>query len=244
PSVDWCYETESDPGLNHRKIKWPRGKVLGGSSSLNGLLYVRGQSQDYDRWQQMGNKGWGWDSVLPLFKRAENQELGEDDYHGVGGPLTVSDMRLQRPICDAWVHAAQNAGYKYNTDYNGADQEGVGYFQLTTKNGRRCSAAVAYLNPAKKRKNLRVITRALTKKIVIEGERATGVIFEKANGTEVFVKASKEVILSSGSIGSPQILMLSGIGDAAHLKSKGVEVHKHLPGVGKNLQDHLQARLV
>lgn len=244
PSVDWCYQTESDPGLNQRKIKWPRGKVLGGSSSLNGLLYVRGQSQDYDRWQQMGNKGWGWDSVLPIFKRAENQERGEDDYHGVGGPLTVSDMRLQRPICDAWVHAAQNAGYKYNTDYNGADQEGVGYFQLTTKNGRRCSAAVAYLNPAKKRKNLRVITRALSKKIVIEGERATGVIFEQANGKEVFVKANKEVILSSGSIGSPQILMLSGIGDAAHLKSKGVEVVKHLPGVGKNLQDHLQARLV
>lgn len=244
PSVDWCYSTQSDPGLNGRSLDWPRGKVLGGSSSLNGLLYVRGQQQDYDRWRQMGNSGWSWDDVLPFFKKAENQERGADDYHGVGGPLNVSNMRLKRPICDAWVAAAQNAGYKYNTDYNGADQEGVGYFQLTSKNGRRCSSAVAYLNPAKKRPNLKIITRAHVQKVVLEGQRATGVSFMDRGGKECVAKACKEVILSSGAIGSPQILMLSGIGEAEQLKDNGIEVVKNLPGVGKNLQDHLQARLV
>ncbi|WP_296477563.1 GMC family oxidoreductase, partial [Roseinatronobacter sp.] len=150
PALDWCYMTEPDPGLNGRRLPWPRGKVLGGSSSLNGLLYVRGQPQDYDRWQQMGNQGWGWDQVLPYFRRAEDQERGEDEFHGVGGPLSVSNARLSRPICDAWVAAAQNAGYPFNPDYNGATQEGVGYFQLTARNGRRCSSAVAYLNSVRK----------------------------------------------------------------------------------------------
>ena len=143
PNVDWCYKTEPDPGLNGRSIEWPRGKVLGGSSSLNGLLYVRGQPQDYDRWRQMGNSGWGWDDVLPLFKRAERNERGADPYHGDQGPLSVSNMRIQRPITDAWVAAAQAAGYPFNPDYNGETQEGVGFFQLTSRNGRRCSAAVA-----------------------------------------------------------------------------------------------------
>ena len=139
PKVDWCYETEPDPGLNGRSIEWPRGKVLGGSSSLNGLLYVRGQSQDYDRWRQMGNEGWGWDDILPLFKRSEKNERGSDEFHGDQGLLSVSNMRIQRPITDAWVAAAQTAGYKFNPGYNGRDQEGVGFFQLTSRNGRRCS---------------------------------------------------------------------------------------------------------
>ncbi len=184
PKVDWCYKTEPDPGLNGRSIEWPRGKVLGGSSSLNGLLYVRGQSQDYDRWRQMGNEGWGWDDVLPLFKRAEKNERGADEYHGDQGPLSVSNMRIQRPITDAWVAAAQAAGYRFNPDYNGADQEGVGFFQLTSRNGWRCSAAVAYLNPVKKRPNLQIITHAQVDKVVIEGKRATGVIYTDRSGKQ------------------------------------------------------------
>lgn len=244
PSVDWCYSTEPDPGINGRKLDWPRGKVLGGSSSLNGLLYVRGQAEDYDRWRQMGNAGWGWDEILPLFKRAENQERGADDYHGVGGPLNVSNMRLKRPICDAWVAAAQNEGYEYNDDYNGEKQEGVGYFQLTTRNGRRCSTAVGYLNPVKSRPNLKIITRAHVQRLALEGKRVTGVVFKNKKGVETTVKARSEVVVSSGAIGSPQLLMLSGIGEAAQLKENGIEVVADLPGVGKNLQDHLQARLV
>ena len=244
PTVDWCYRTEPDPGLNGRSIDWPRGKVLGGSSSLNGLLYVRGQPEDYDRWAQMGNAGWSWDDVLPLFKRAENNERGADDFHGDEGPLAVSNMRIQRPICDAWVAAAQSAGYPFNPDYNGADQEGVGYFQLTTRNGRRCSAAVAYLNPIKSRPNLQIVTNALAARVVLDGKRATGVTYRDKSGTEFTINATREVILSGGALNSPQLLMLSGIGEAAQLKDNGIDPVVDLPGVGKNLQDHLQARLV
>ena len=244
PSVDWCYRTEPDPGLNGRSIDWPRGKVLGGSSSLNGLLYVRGQKEDYDRWRQMGNEGWGWDDVLPLFKRCEDQERGEDEFHGVGGPLSVSNMRIQRAICDAWVAAAQAAGYPYNPDYNGAEQEGVGYFQLTTRNGRRCSAAVAYLKSIRNRQNLNIITKALVTRVVLDGKKATGLVYCDRSGVEQTLKVRREIILSGGAINSPQILMLSGIGDADHLKENGIEPLHVLPGVGKGLQDHLQARLV
>jgi choline dehydrogenase len=244
PAVDWCYKTEADPGLNGRVIDWPRGKVLGGSSSLNGLLYVRGQARDYDRWRQMGNTGWGWDDVLPLFRRSENNERGADDFHGNEGPLSVSNMRIQRPICDAWVAAAQAAGYPFNPDYNGADQEGAGYFQLTTRNGRRCSAAVAYLNPVKSRPNLKIITRAQVRRIDLAGNMASGVTYSDASGKLVTLAALREVILCAGAIGSPQILMHSGIGDGDHLKENGVTPLHHLPGVGRNLQDHLQARLV
>ena len=244
PRVDWRYKTEPDPGLNGRSLDWPRGKVLGGSSSLNGLLYVRGQPEDYDRWRQMGNEGWSWDDVLPIFKRSEDQERGADAYHGTGGPLAVSNMRLSRAICDAWVTAAQNAGYPLNNDYNGAGQEGVGYFQLTTRRGRRCSAAVAYLRPARRRQNLKIITRAHASHIVFEGTRAVGTSYLDRGGNERIIRARREVILSSGSIGSPQILMLSGIGEPDHLKEHGIKVRAGLPGVGKNLQDHLQARLV
>jgi len=244
PKVDWCYKTEPDPGLNGRSIEWPRGKVLGGSSSLNGLLYVRGQPQDYDRWRQMGNTGWGWEDVLPLFKRAENNERGADDFHGDQGPLSVSDMRIQRPITDAWVAAAQAAGYKFNPDYNGADQEGVGFFQLTARNGRRCSAAVAYLNPVKNRPNLQIITHALVSKVTFDGARATGVSYTDQSGATQTIRAAKEVILSGGAINSPQIMMLSGLGAAEHLQDNGIEVVRDMPGVGQNMQDHLQARLV
>ena len=244
PSVDWCYQTEPDPGLNGRRLDWPRGKVLGGSSSLNGLLYVRGQAEDYDRWRQMGNSGWGWDDVLPLFKRSEKQERGADDYHGTEGSLSVSNMRLSRPICDAWVAAAQKAGYAYNDDYNGADQEGVGYFQLTARNGRRCSSAVAFLHPVKHRHNLTIITKAQTSRILFDGRKTVGVEYHDRAGKKHVVKATREVVLSSGAIGSPQILMLSGIGDPAHLQDVGIDVVGAMPGVGKNLQDHLQARLV
>ncbi|MFV2053055.1 GMC family oxidoreductase [Aliiroseovarius sp. YM-037] len=244
PSVDWCYRTEPDPGLNGRSIDWPRGKVLGGSSSLNGLLYVRGQQEDYDRWRQMGNTGWGWDDVLPLFKRAEDQERGADDYHGIGGPLSVSNMRIQRPICDAWIAAAQSAGYPFNPDYNGATQEGVGYFQLTTRNGRRCSSAVAYLKPIRDRENLQIITKAQVQRILLDGKRATGVAYRDASGVEKTIHADREIILSSGTIGSAQILMLSGIGDPNHLKENGVTPVHTLKAVGHNMQDHLQARLV
>lgn len=244
PNVDWCYKTEPDPGLNGRSIEWPRGKVLGGSSSLNGLLYVRGQPQDYDRWAQMGNKGWAWDDVLPLFKRAENNERGADDYHGDQGPLSVSNMRIQRPITDAWVAAAQAAGYKFNPDYNGADQEGVGFFQLTSRKGFRCSSAVAYLNPVKSRENLTILTNAQVDKLEFDGRQVTGVTYTDKSGRAQTVKARKEVILCGGAINSPQLLMLSGIGDAQQLNEHGIEVLHDLPGVGKNMQDHLQARLV
>ena len=244
PSVDWCYKTEPDPGLNGRSIEWPRGKVLGGSSSLNGLLYVRGQPQDYDRWRQMGNVGWGWDDVLPLFKRAENNERGADEFHGDQGPLSVSNMRIQRPITDAWVAAAQAAGYPFNPDYNGAEQEGVGFFQLTSKNGRRCSAAVAYLNPARNRPNLQIVTHAQVDRITFVGRRATGVSYRDRAGREQTVTANREVVLCGGAINSPQLMMLSGLGDPAHLADHGIAVTAALPGVGRNMQDHLQARLV
>ncbi|MEL7528151.1 MAG: GMC family oxidoreductase N-terminal domain-containing protein, partial [Pseudomonadota bacterium] len=244
PSVDWCYKTEPDPGLNGRSIDWPRGKVLGGSSSLNGLLYVRGQKEDYDRWRQMGNEGWSWDDVLPLFKRSEDQERGADEFHGTGGPLSVSNMRIQRPICDAWVAAAQTAGYPFNPDYNGATQEGVGYFQLTTKNGRRCSSAVAFLNPARARDNLQIITHALVSRINLDGRKVTGITYRDKSGAEQSITVRREVILSGGAINSPQILMLSGIGDPGQLRQNGIDPVHELAGVGQGLQDHLQARLV
>lgn len=244
PAVDWCYRTEPDPGLNGRSLAWPRGKVLGGSSSINGLLYVRGQRQDYDHWRQQGNAGWGWDDVKPLFLRAENQERGASADHGGDGPLSVSDPRVSRPICDAWVAAAQAAGYPFNPDFNGPDQEGVGYFQLTSLKGLRCSAAVAYLNPVKHRANLQITPRAHVQRLTAEGRRVTGVLYRDAAGMERRVSARAEVILCAGAIGSPQILMLSGIGEAAHLQGMGLPVVADLPGVGRNLQDHLQARLV
>ena len=245
PKTDWCYQTEQDPGLNGRAIPWPRGRVLGGSSSINGLLYVRGQAQDFDYWSQLGNTGWAWDDVLPYFKRAETWK-GDgklDPTRGTNGPLSVSPTRLKRDIVDRWIDAAVAAGFSRNPDYNGEDQEGVGYFQLTLDKGRRCSSAVAYLKPARDRKNLTIITHAQAEKLLIKDGRTTGVTVN-IKGASQDIKARREIILSAGTIGSPQILMLSGVGATDELKQQGITVVHNLPGVGKNLQDHLQARPV
>lgn len=244
PRSDWRYVTESDPGIAGRAIKWPRGRVLGGSSSINGLLYVRGQPQDYDGWAQMGCTGWSWDDVLPLFKRAESWKgPNGTELRGRDGPLSVQPSRLSREVVDRWVDAAVAAGYKRTEDYNDYDQEGVGYFQLTMTGGRRCSSAVAYLKPARGRKNLEVITDAQTHRLVIEEGRVRGVE-AKIKGQMQTVRARREVVLSAGAIGSPQIMMLSGIGAGDELQKHGIEVRAEIPGVGKNLQDHLQARPV
>ena len=245
PKTDWMYQTEPDPGLNGRSIKWPRGKVLGGSSSINGLLYVRGQKQDYDGWRQLGCTGWSWEDVGPLFRRAETYENGDkaDEYRGDNGPLSVSDTTVTRQIVDDWLTSAVNAGYKRAKDYNGADQEGVSLFQLTTRNGRRCSTAVAYLNPAKSRQNLTVLTKCPVERLTFQGKRCTGLIANH-NGKRVTMTARREVILSAGALASPQLLMVSGVGDVDDLKPHGIEVIHELKGIGKNLQDHLQARPV
>ena len=243
PGTDWCYRTEPDPGLNGRSIMWPRGKVLGGSSSINGLLYVRGQPQDYDHWRQLGNVGWGWDDVLPLFKRSESYGDGDVALRGRDGPLSVSDSAVQREIVDRWVEAAVNAGYPANPDYNGATQEGVGHFQLTLRNGRRCSSAVAYLKPAMRRANLSVLTECLVQALDFDERRVTGVKV-RHKGRAMTIRAGREVVLAAGAVASPQILMVSGIGAADEIRAHGIKVVADLPGVGKNLQDHLQARPV
>lgn len=248
PKTDWRYHTEPDPGINGRSIAWPRGRVLGGSSSINGLLYVRGQKEDFDGWRQLGNPGWGWDDVLPFFKRSENWEDAggvDDDMRGGRGPLSVSRTRLKREIVDRWIDAAVETGYKKNPDYNGSDQEGVGYFQLTAHKGRRCSSAAAYLKPARGRANLKVFTNAPAEILTFspDGDRVTGIV-TRQNGLQVALTARHEVILSAGAIGSPQLLMVSGLGDPAELQRHGIEVRRELKGVGKNLQDHLQARPV
>ncbi len=243
PEFDWCYRTEPDANVAGRAIDWPRGKVLGGSSSLNGLLYVRGQREDYDRWAALGNRGWSYADVLPYFKKSEDQERGADAYHGVGGPLKVSDLRLRRPIADHFIAAAQQIGIPLNPDYNGASQEGVGYFQQTAHNGFRWSTAKGFLKPARTRSNLSVATRAQACKVLLEGNTAVGVEYVQ-NGERKTVRARAEVILASGAIGSPHLLQLSGIGPARVLERAGVPVRLDLPGVGANLQDHLQVRLV
>ncbi|MDA5558400.1 GMC family oxidoreductase [Shimia sp. MMG029] len=244
PGTDWCYHTSPDPGIAGRGIPWPRGRVLGGSSSINGLLYVRGQPQDYDGWAQLGCTGWSWEDVLPYFQRSERWE-GPDHsgLRGTSGPLSVQNSRLTRDVVDRWIDAAEAAGYQRNPDYNGADQEGVGYFQLTMRGGRRCSSAVAYLGPARHRHNLEILTNAQTEKVLLANGRATGVRV-RINGEPTTITALGEVILSAGAIGSPHILMLSGIGDPETLKPHGIPTQTALPGVGKNLQDHLQARPV
>jgi len=244
PDFDWCYETEPDPGLNGRSLHWPRGKVLGGSSSLNGLLYVRGQREDYDRWAQMGNEGWSWREVGPIFEELETFQRGEGEGRGTHGALQVSDPRLRRRICELWIEAAKANGIPYNPDYNGPVQDGVGHFQLTVDKGRRCSAAVAFLKPIRHRQNLRVVTNAQVRRVVIEDGRATGVEIRRPDGSRQVIRAAREVILCAGAIGSPQILMLSGVGDAEHLRDHGIAVAHDAPEVGRNLQDHLQARLV
>ncbi len=242
PSINWCYETEPEPELGDRRLFWPRGKVIGGSSSINGLVYIRGQAEDFDHWRQLGNTGWSFADVLPYFKRSEDQQRGGDKLHGVGGPLAVSDLIERHPICEAVIASALRLGIPRNDDFNGATQDGVGYYQLTARNGRRCSAAAAYLRPAMRRPNLRIVTRALASAVVLDGKRAVGIAFRQGGAPRV-ARARREIILSGGAINSPQLLLLSGIGPAEHLARMGVAVAHDLPGVGRNLQDHLQARV-
>ena len=238
PKVNWLYPTEPDPGTGGRSHVWPRGKVLGGSSSINGLLYVRGQHADYDGWRQLGCEGWGWDDVRPYFLRAEHQERADcEAWHATGGPLNVSDVTQTHAVSDDVVEACVEAGIPRNADINGAEQEGVGYYQLTVKNGQRCSAAVAYLHPAMLRPNLRVETDALATRVLFEGKRAVGIEYRQGGELKT-ARASGEVILAGGAINSPQLLQLSGVGPAALLASHGIGVLADLPGVGENLQDH------
>jgi len=240
PSVNWCYETEPDPGASNRRVFWPRGKVLGGSSSINGMVYIRGQAEDFEHWRQLGNTGWSFEDVLPYFKSAEHQTRGADAFHGTDGPLCVSDVPDRHPICEAFIQSAIELGFVRNDDFNGASQEGVGYHQTTTRNGRRCSTAVGYLRPAMQRPNLQVMTGALTEKIDFDGRRATGVTFRQ-DGRVITGCAGSEVILCGGAVNSPQLLMLSGIGPQEHLSELGIPVVHHLPGVGQSLQDHYSA---
>jgi choline dehydrogenase len=242
-TVNWMYQTEPEPGLHGRQVFQPRGKVLGGSSSINGLLYVRGQHEDYDRWRQRGNVGWGYDDVLPYFKKAENQQRGADDYHGSGGPLSVSDWRHEDPLSEAFVKAAVEYGLPFNPDFNGAKQEGAGFFQTTTRSGRRASSAFCYLRPAKQRGNLTIETSALAHRILVEGRKARTVEYRQ-NGRLRTARARKEVLVSGGAYNSPQLLQLSGIGPAELLKSHGIDVVLDAPGVGNDLQDHMQVRIV
>ncbi|MGE5511353.1 MAG: GMC family oxidoreductase [Bacteroidota bacterium] len=243
PDVTWQYGAGPEPHLGGRIVPWPRGRVLGGSSSINGLLYVRGQARDYDVWRQLGNEGWSFQDVLPYFRRAEDQERGADELHGAGGPLAVTDVRMQNPLCEAYIAAAVEAGIPKTRDFNGKSQTGVGYYQLTTRDGRRASTAQCYLKPAARRPNLHVITHAQVGSIVLDGKRAVAVRC-RVNGEPRTIGAGREVLLAAGAIGSPQILELSGIGQPAVLKSAGVSVRHELPGVGENLQDHYQVRFV
>jgi choline dehydrogenase len=236
---DWRYYTEPEPHLNNRRLHTPRGKVLGGSSSINGLVYVRGNPLDFERWEQQGAAGWGYPDVLPYFKRAEARAEGGDDYRGAQGPLATRRGLLTNPLHAVWLEAGQQAGYALTNDMNGFQQEGVGYMDMTVGAGRRCSAANAYLRPAMRRRNLSVITDALATRIVFEGRRAVGLRYLRG-GTQHEVRTRKEVIVSAGSINSPQLLKLSGVGPAQELAALGIERVRDLPGVGENLQDHLE----
>lgn len=242
-TLNWGYTTEPDENLHSRSMYWPRGKVLGGSSSINGLIYIRGQHADFDNWAERGNSGWGWRDVLPYFLRSEHQQLGAGEYHGVEGPLSVSDVTEKNGLVEAFIQAGEEVGFPRNDDFNGATQEGVGYFQLTTSKGRRCSAARAFLRPALQRSNLTIETEALCARLDVEEGRVWAARY-LCRGQEKRVVANREVILAAGAINSPQILELSGIGDPAVLKEVGVPVRHGLPGVGGNLQDHLQARVI
>jgi choline dehydrogenase len=242
PKVNWLYTTEPEPECHGRRVVQPRGKVLGGSSSINGLMHVRGQAEDYDRWRQLGNVGWSYADVLPYFRKAEDQQRGADEFHGEDGPLSVSDME-PLPICDAFIAAAESCGYRRNPDFNGARQEGFGYYQFTTRNGRRCSTAVGYLKPARRRANLTVISQALTTRVLFEGRRAVGVEYLQGDEKRE-ARANIEVILAGGAFNTPQLMQLSGLGPAALLREHGIDVVADLPGVGADLQDHYHARLV
>jgi choline dehydrogenase len=234
--LDWDFDSEPEPHLDARRNYLPRGRVLGGSGSLNGMVYIRGHRADFDEWADLGLHGWSYEEVLPYFKRSEDNERGEDDYHGVGGPLAVSDSRSNQLLADAWVEAAMQAGHERNDDFNGTSQEGVGRYQVTQRDGLRCSAARAFLAPARDRPNLTVITDAHATRVLLAGERASGVEFMRF-GEVREVRAAREVIVCAGAYQSPQLLMLSGIGPGAHLRSLEIDVRQELP-VGENLLDH------
>jgi choline dehydrogenase len=245
PVYNWRFETDPDPNMNGRRIYWPRGKTLGGSSSINGLIYIRGQREDYDRWAALGNPGWAYADVLPYFLKSEGNQRGESAFHGARGPLKVSDVGARHALIEAFIEGAQQIGplaVPRTDDFNGAVQEGAGYFQLTTHRGWRCSAAKAYLAPARRRPNLRIETEALAEGLVFEGRRAVGVRYRQGGQTKT-ARCRAEVLLSAGSIQSPQLLQLSGIGPRALLQRHGIPAVHDLPGVGENLQDHLQIRL-
>lgn len=243
PVYNWGFHSEPDPGMHGRRIYQPRGRGLGGSSSINGLIYVRGQPQDYDRWAAYGNRGWGWDDVLPYFIKLEHNTRGASACHGANGPLWCSDIRDPHELVEAIIRGANELGVPRNDDFNGPKQEGVGYYQLFTRHGWRCSAADAYLKPARGRPNLAVETDALATRIVFEGRRAVGVEFDQG-GQSHSVRARREVIVSAGAFQSPQLLQLSGVGPGPLLQRFGIPLVHHLPGVGENLQDHVQVRLM
>jgi len=243
PRTDWCYKSEAEPGLNGRVIPIPRGRVLGGSSSINGMVYTRGQARDYDHWRQLGNAGWSWDDVLPYFKQHEDFSDGANQWHGAGGELRVEGPRIRWEILDAFIDAAAERGIPKSGDLNRGDQEGVGYAHMTTRRGVRASASKSFLRPAMRRQNLRVITHAQVKRVVLDGKRVTGVEFWQGDAVHS-ATARREVILSGGSIGSPQMLQVSGIGPGALLREHGIAVQHELAGVGENLQDHLMLRMI
>lgn len=242
PVLNWRYQSVPEPELHGRRIAQPRGRVLGGSSSINGLLYVRGQREDFDGWRDAGHVGWGYDDLLPYFIRAEDQQRGASHYHGTGGPLSVSDPTEPHLLCDAFIAAAAEAGHPVNPDFNGETQEGAGYYQATARNGRRVSSAVAYLRPVRGRANLKIVTEAAARRVLFEGKRATGA--EWLRGGQIVRASAGEVILSAGAINTPQLLQLSGVGSGALLQQHGIAVVHEAPEVGENFQDHLQARLV
>ncbi len=242
-TVNWGFYTDPDPNMLDRRIYWPRGRTLGGSSAINGLIYVRGQREDYDHWAALGNAGWSWEECLPYFRKLENNDLGAGPTHGTEGPLNATSITTPHPLVDAFLGAGQALGLPVRNDFNTGDQEGVGYYQLTTRKGWRCSTAVAYLRPARQRANLRVETEAHTTAIIFEGRRAVGVRYMQ-HGQLHTLLARREVLLSAGALQSPQLLQLSGVGPAPLLQSLGVNVVHALPGVGENLQDHLQVRLI
>lgn len=240
---NWYYETEGQSQLNNRKLYWPRGKVLGGSSAINGLLYVRGHARDYDQWRQLGLEGWSFADVLPYFKRSEGNQNGADAFHGGEGPLGVTNPQWENPLFQAFVEAGRQAGYPLTKDFNGAQQEGFGPYQFTIKDGRRISAATAYLTPVLSRPNLVVEVNALTHRITFSGKRASGIVFSQ-KGQLKEVQAKREVIIAAGAVNTPHILMLSGLGAGEYLRRWDIPVVADLPGVGRNLQDHLDAILV
>ncbi len=241
PRTDWGYKTQRCDGLSGREILYPRGRVLGGCSSINGMLYLRGQAADYDGWRQLGLTGWGWDDVLPYFKKSEDYYSGKDDLHGAGGEWRVEDQRLHWDILDAWKEAAIEAGIPATADFNRGDNFGVGYFKVNQHKGWRWSTAKGFLRPASKRPNLRIVTHAQAEKVLFENQCATGVLFRR-EGQPACANASGEVILSAGAIGSVQLLQLSGVGNGSYLQSLGIDVIHNQPEVGANLQDHLQIR--